>query len=69
MVNRKVSLDLEGYRVLFIQEFITYLHSSYILFSLHTREREGLRLRLSNSSSTMETEVTYFSEMVPVCCT
>jgi hypothetical protein len=67
MINPKVSLDLEGYSVLFIQEFIMYLHSSYILFSSHTRESE--RLRLSNSFSTMETEVSYFSEMVPVRCT
>lgn len=40
VINHKVSLDLEGYSVLFIQEFITYLHSSYILFFLCIQERE-----------------------------
>ena len=31
-------------------------------------ERERERERLSSSFSTMETEVSYFSEMVPVFC-
>jgi len=40
VINPKVSLDLEGSKVLFIQECIMYLHSSYILFSVPTRERD-----------------------------
>jgi len=40
VINPKMSLDLEGCKVLFIQKFITYLHSLYVLFCLCIQERD-----------------------------